>query len=183
MKIKDLIDVDLVNYKVPSMFISTYTCDFKCDRECGKSICQNSPLAKEPTIEMDNNEIIERYFGNCLTQAIVFGGLEPLDDVEEIFDFLCEIELYLSKHPHIKPIIVIYTGYTEDEIKGIVRLFSIFNLKIVFKVGRFIPDQEPHYDKLLGIKLASDNQYGIRLEDMLSKISTKTVLEPILRRL
>ena len=41
MKIKNIIEEDFVNYKVPSMFISTSQCDFKCDRECGKNVCQN----------------------------------------------------------------------------------------------------------------------------------------------
>ena len=37
MKIKNIIEEDFVNYKVPSMFIATSRCDFKCDKECGKN--------------------------------------------------------------------------------------------------------------------------------------------------
>ena len=34
---------------------------------------------------------------------------------------------------------------------------------IIIKYGRYIPDQEPHYDEVLGVNLASDNQYAERL--------------------
>ena len=31
---------------------------------------------------------------------------------------------------------------------------------IVVKFGRFRPNQDPHYDNVLGVKLASNNQYA-----------------------
>ena len=31
---------------------------------------------------------------------------------------------------------------------------------VIVKYGRFRPNQEPHYDEVLGIKLASINQYA-----------------------
>ena len=31
---------------------------------------------------------------------------------------------------------------------------------IIIKFGRYIPNQEKHYDDVLGIELASDNQYA-----------------------
>jgi len=34
---------------------------------------------------------------------------------------------------------------------------------IIIKYGRFIPDKEKHYDEVLGIYLASDNQYAERI--------------------
>ena len=34
---------------------------------------------------------------------------------------------------------------------------------IIIKYGRFIPGQEKHYDKILGVYLASNNQYAERL--------------------
>lgn len=168
MRVKEIIDEDFVNYKNPAMFIATYTCNFKCDKECGRPICQNSSLVKEPTIEMEEKEIVERYFNNKITSAIVLGGLEPLDDTQEVFNLLCEIELYLECNPTAaEPIIIIYTGYNKDEIKNTAQSFSVFDLPIIFKVGRFIPDQKPHYDKLLGVELASENQFSIKLEDIL----------------
>lgn len=176
MRVKDICDVDTVNYKKLSMFISTYTCDFKCDRECGESVCQNSPLAAEPTVEVNDEEIVKRFFENPLTEAIVIGGLEPYDDYDEIFIFLCEVEKYLEENQiNEGPDIVIYTGYEIGEPKFNRITFSLYNfdLPIILKVGRFIPNQTPHYDAVLGVDLASDNQYGITLEDALNEIESR----------
>jgi hypothetical protein len=87
MIIKNLIDEDFVNYKKPSMFIGMPTCSFKCDKECGKPVCQNSTLAAAPRVEVDALEIALRFYNNPISEAIVFGGLEPFDS----FDNMCEI--------------------------------------------------------------------------------------------
>ena len=79
MLIKGLVDEDFVNYKLPSMYIATATCSFKCDKEYGQPICQNSELAKQPDIDIPITDIIMRYLANPITKAIVFGGLEPFD--------------------------------------------------------------------------------------------------------
>ena len=34
---------------------------------------------------------------------------------------------------------------------------------IIIKFGRFIPNQEGHYDEVLGINLASKNQFGEKI--------------------
>lgn len=34
---------------------------------------------------------------------------------------------------------------------------------IVVKFGRYIPGQEKHYDEVLGVYLASDNQYAEKI--------------------
>ena len=31
---------------------------------------------------------------------------------------------------------------------------------VIVKFGRFIPNQESHYDKILGVNLVSNNQYS-----------------------
>ena len=38
----------------------------------GKELCQNSPLAKTPTKEIEIEKIVEEYMKNDLTSAIVF---------------------------------------------------------------------------------------------------------------
>ena len=58
MKVKTIIFEDFVNYKKPSMFIATSKCDFKCDKECGKAVCQNSHLATAPNIDIDDEELV-----------------------------------------------------------------------------------------------------------------------------
>lgn len=158
MLLKGITDEDFVNFKVPSMFISTAVCSFKCDQECGRPICQNSTLANEESIFTDDDYLINRYLKNRITKAIVFGGLEPFDQWREIFPFLQKLRLqYGCTDP-----VVIYTGYNREEIDGELHfLMSLPN--IIVKFGRFIPDQEPHIDPVLGVKLASDNQYAVQI--------------------
>lgn len=156
MEIKNLVDEDFVNYKYPSMFIGMPTCSFKCDKECGQPICQNSALAAAPSIEIDNKEIIERYISNPITEAIVFGGLEPFDDFNEIYTFITDFRQYR------KDDIVIYTGYYPDEISSYLDRLSVFE-NIIIKFGRFIPNKPHRFDELLGVQLSSDNQWSEKL--------------------
>lgn len=156
MKIKGLIDEDIVNYKKTSMFISTYTCSFKCDKECGQAVCQNLPLVSQPTLEIDNKRLIQRYLVNPITKAVVIGGLEPFDDTLDLINFIFDFRSYCNDD------IVIYTGYNQDEIiQYIDRIYYVKN--IIIKFGRYVPNQKPHYDEVLGIMLASDNQKGVRI--------------------
>lgn len=163
MLIKGLKDEDFANYRKPSMFIIFPSCSFKCDKEAGCSICQNSQLAHEPNIEISVKDIISRYIKNPITKAIVFGGLEPFDS------WLEAQRLIEAFRDHTDDDIVIYTGYTEEELESIYFNASIIleelqqYKNIIIKFGRFIPNQEPHYDEILGVKLASDNQYARRI--------------------
>lgn len=61
MKLKGLVDEDFVQYKKPSMFVIAPYCTFKCDKEAGCNVCQNSDLAAAPIIEMDDIDIWIRY--------------------------------------------------------------------------------------------------------------------------
>ncbi len=156
MIIKGLTDEDFVNYKVPSMVIITSFCSFKCDKESGIECCQNSSLAKQKSRDISDEIIIERYIRNPITKAIVMAGLEPFDQFGEVCEF---IETFRSK---CDDDIVIYTGYNKDEIQSYVSELSKFS-NIIIKYGRFIPDQPRHYDEVLGVYLASPNQYAERL--------------------
>lgn len=157
MWLKTIIDEDFVNYKIPSMFIGTNTCSGKCCTEQGLPIetCQNHDLMKAEPIFTDDDYLIRRYLNNRISKAIVFGGLEPFDQWRELFPFLQKLrQQYGCTDP-----VVIYTGYTRAEIDGEIRfLMSLPN--IIVKYGRYIPDQEPHLDPVLGVNLASDNQYA-----------------------
>ena len=60
--------------------------------------------------------------------------------------------------------IVIYTGYNEIEVydKRKVLLFANnHNGKIIIKYGRFKSNGIKRYDNILGIELASSNQYAV----------------------
>ena len=159
MIIKELRDEDFVNYKKPSMFIAFPSCTFKCERECGQKICQNSSLIQAPDIEIEAEAIVDRYLSNPITSSIVIGGLEPFDDYRDLLELISYFRFKKCRDE-----IVIYTGYTEEELKGKCILFDLQAYgPIIIKFGRFIPNQEPHYDEVLGVKLASNNQYGKKI--------------------
>lgn len=158
MLIKGIVDEDFVNYKVPSMFISTNTCTFKCDIEYGTHICQNGELSKQPAIDIPLRTIIRRYLKNDITHAIVFGGLEPMDQFVDLYDFV----FVLRNDFHCNDPIVIYTGYTEDELIEKLNVLRSF-CNITIKFGRYKPDDRRHFDPVLGVYLASDNQYAVQI--------------------
>lgn len=153
IEIKGLVDEDFVNYKKPSMFISFPRCTFKCDKECGQPVCQNGSLAAAPSVFIKIDNLVERYLANSITKAIVIGGLEPFDSPVELFTLIDGIREKTNDD------IVIYTGYTENELTDKIIMLSL-KKNIIIKFGRFVSNKENHYDDLLGIKLASPNQYA-----------------------
>lgn len=156
MIIKQLIDEDFTNYKKPSMFIGFPSCNWKCERDCGMRVCQNSALAQSQNIEVETSTLVERYLSNPITKAVVCGGLEPFDTWRNLKRFIVEIRHKTEDD------IVIYTGYKEEEVQNQLAYLRPYR-NIIVKFGRFIPNQEPHYDEVLGVNLASDNQYARRI--------------------
>lgn len=154
MIIKKIIDEDFSNYKKPSMLIAMPRCTMKC----GEELCQNSPWLKQPDIKINNRELVERYLNNNLTHAIVFGGLDPIDTFDDLWWFISILRASYRCNDDI----VIYTGYNKDEILDKVEMFKQFP-NIIIKFGRYIPGQQPHYDEVLGVNLASDNQYAEKI--------------------
>ena len=110
MIIKQLVDEDFVNYKKRAMFIGFPSCTFKCEKECGVRCCQNSALVQSSNIDVSIDVLIERYMNNPITHAVVCGGLEPMDSWDDLQCFILNFRYY-SGHD-----IVIYTGYTEEEL-------------------------------------------------------------------
>ena len=154
MKIKGLITEDFVNYKKASMTIIFPYCTFKC----GEDYCQNSPLTKSPIIEISINDLVNRYNNNPITEAIVMQGLEPFDSWNDLREFVQKLREYNNDD------IVIYTGYNKDEIIEKINELSKYT-NIIVKFGRYIPNQEKHFDDLLGVYLASNNQYAERISN------------------
>ncbi len=160
MIIKELRDEDFINYKKPSMFIAFPSCTFKCEKDCGKKMCQNSALVDSPNISIISYKLCARYLSNKITQAIVCGGLEPMDSFEELYSFISTLRFQYKCNDDV----VIYTGYTKEECEKNDWIYKLAHLgNIVIKFGRFIPDQQAHYDEVLGVKLMSDNQYAERI--------------------
>ena len=152
MLIKYIVDEDIAQYKKICMTIGFPKCSFKC----GEKFCQNSPIVKMKDIEISYAAIVKRYLNNPLSEAICFQGLEPFDSPHDLFLLIEEFRKYTNDN------IVIYTGYDQSEIPTYISM--LYNYKnIIIKFGRYIPNQEPHFDKILGINLASNNQYAEKI--------------------
>ena len=158
ISLKHIIEEDFNDYKKPSLFIAMPTCTFKCDKDCGERVCQNSALANSPTIYMNIVDILDSYMKNKLTEAVVFGGLEPMDSFDELYEFI----KYMRYAYKCDDDIVIYTGYNPQEIDNKISILKKYK-NIIIKFGRFIPNQNPHFDEVLGVNLASDNQYAVKI--------------------
>lgn len=156
MIIKQLVDEDFVNYKTPSMYIGFPKCDFKCERECGLKMCQNSVLAASKSIHIDTEKIIKRYLLNDITKSIVIAGLEPFDTYDQLIEFVGTVRNCTLDD------IVIYTGYYKHEIINEINEISKYK-NIVVKYGRYVPDSKKIYDEVLGVTLASENQYAEKI--------------------
>ena len=156
MRIKGIQIEDFVNYKLPSLFIASCYCDWKCCTEAGVDIgvCQNAPLAKSEIKDIDNKVIYEHFVNNPITKAVVVGGMEPMIQINEVIDL---IKLFRNQGEDCP--FVIYTGYYPNEIfEPLERLKQYKN--IIVKFGRYIPNSQSKYDEVLGVTLASSNQYA-----------------------
>ena len=110
---------------------------------------------------------MSRYISNPITKAIVFGGLEPFDSCVDLILLINALRWATDDD------IVIYTGYTKEELQNKVipypgETLDIFSgisafKNIIIKFGRYIPGQTTHFDPVLGVNLASDNLYAERI--------------------
>ena len=158
MELKGIIDYDCVNYKVPCLTLMFPKCDFKCDKLNGSQVCQNCALAKEKTLQISVERIYDYYLKNPLTKAFCFQGLEPFDSFDDLLHFVISIRIkYDCQDP-----IVIYTGYYPEEVSNYVKELKQYS-NIIVKWGRFIMNHQPHFDDVLGVTLASENQYGEKI--------------------
>lgn len=159
IKLKGIVMEDFANYKVPSLFLITTTCNWKCCMEGGfdVKVCQNSELATAEIKEYNIESIYNAYINNPITKAVVIGGLEPFmqfDEIKSLIDYFRWHECFDD--------IIIYTGYYPDELTEQLMCLQKYD-NIVVKFGRFIPNHTPHFDKVLGIELASDNQFAEKI--------------------
>lgn len=156
MKLKGLVDNDWANYKKCSTFLIFPFCTFKCEKECGIQCCQNSSLAKQPIIEISTEKLVQRYLENPISESVVMGGMEPLDSFEDVLEFI-SILRKRSDDP-----VVLYTGYYKSEIEDKIEQLQKFS-NIIVKFGRFKPNKPHHIDPILGVELASTNQYAEKI--------------------
>lgn len=159
MRLRGITFEDFVNYKKPSMFLITCTCDWKCCSEAGIShdVCQNSPLMRSEIKEYSDDSIYKAYVGNNISQAIVIGGLEPMLQFREVKKLIKKF-----RDNGCNDEFVIYTGYNKTEVLSQINELKQFK-NVICKFGRYIPERESRYDDVLGITLVSDNQYAEKI--------------------
>ena len=157
MKVKSIIDETFQDYKKPGMLIATCYCDWKCFESCETNLCQNSALVMQPNRTIDNDELVKRYIGNPVSKAMIFGGLEPMHQFGNICLLIAKL-----RYAGIDDDVVIYTGFNEDELEEEIRCLQKHN-NIIVKFGRYVPNQNPRYDEVLGVSLASPNQYAKKI--------------------
>lgn len=160
MRVKTIVDEDFTNYKKPSMLIGSISCAGKCCTEAGipLSVCHNDEWRFCAIVDIPDDVIFLRYLKNSITQAIVIAGLEPMEQFPEVYKLIQTIRKIYKCGDDI----VIYTGYYPDEITSQIEKLCEFQ-NIIVKFGRYIPNKPHRYDDILGVELASDNQYARRI--------------------
>lgn len=78
-------------------------------------------------------------------------------------DSFIELENFIQKfRKYSKDDIIIYTGYYPEEIQDKIDKLKQYE-NIIVKFGRYIPNKETIYSSLLGVELASNNQFAKRI--------------------
>lgn len=155
MIVKQIVDEDVVNYKKTSMVIAFPHCSFKCG-----DACQNKHLADSMDVEISIDDIVDRYMKNKFSQAVVMQGLEPLDSIMAVFDFLIKFRKVSNDD------VVIYTGYDKNHflVNSLIHFVQKEHFdNVILKVGGYNENDEQVFDKVLGVTLASSNQYAFKI--------------------
>lgn len=157
IRLKDIVEV-FQDYKKSALLLCCISCDWKCCIEAGidVSVCQNHNIIKQREVYLPFDVILNKV-NLSITDSIIFGGLEPLLQSDEV----CGLIEYLREQG-VKKDILVYTGYYIEEIdKEVIKRLK--NCHVILKCGRYIPNKPKKFDKILGITLASDNQYSVQL--------------------
>lgn len=159
-----IIDEDFINYKLPTMSLMFPYCSMKCNKEAGREVCHNTSLRDSKILQVPYKDLCERYLSNPISKAICCYGMEPFDSKIELFNFIN----ILRKDYNCNDTIIIYTGYTEEECQKFIEFIKSFG-NVIIKFGRFVPNSEKRYEELLGIELASSNQYAKLINENYTK--------------
>lgn len=150
---------DFVQYKKPCVVVCFPNCTWKCCTEAGipTSVCQNQEMCGLKDIDITPEDVYNLYKESLFAESICCSGLEPMLQFDDVLSLL----KYFREHD-CDADFVIYTGYYRNEIEDKVQKLAKYK-NVIVKFGRFIPNQEKHYDEVLGVWLASDNQYAERI--------------------
>lgn len=155
----DIIDADIVNYHEATFnILAGISCTFKCCLD-NPTVCQNSDLCKNTPIRFSIQKLIERFNNQHIAQSVTLQGLECLDNLKQVLWFI-----YYFRQTNQEPIII-WTGYTKEECEDLIYLITevMHWNNIIIKFGRFIMNRPSRYDEVLGVTLASDNQYAEKI--------------------
>lgn len=149
---------NLNHYYKNGLLIATVNCDWKCLKESNLSldVCQNSHTNKMKTKTIEVSKLVCMFEENLMSDCVIFAGLEPMLQIEEIVKF---IEVFRVSNDSD---VIIYTGYYKKEIEDTVNRLKKYD-NIIIKFGRFIPNVDSVYDNVLKIKLVSGNQYAEKI--------------------
>ena len=150
---------DFVQYKKPCVVVCFPNCTWKCCTEAGipTSVCQNQEMCGLKDIDITPEDVYNLYKESLFAESICCSGLEPMLQFDDVLSLL----KYFREHD-CDADFVIYTGYYRNEIEDKVQELSKYK-NVIVKFGRYVPNQEKHYDEVLGVRLASDNQYAERI--------------------
>lgn len=141
----------LNNYKKAGLYVPIgITCTWKCEKCCNVKYRKNDKYILE-----NSDSIINSYKENKLVESLILSGLEPFDNFTQLEVLITEFRNASDDD------IVIYSGYEEKEITECLEVLK--GLNIIVKIGRYYPDKSSKFDNILGITLASENQYGIKI--------------------
>ena len=150
---------DFVQYKKPCVVVCFPNCTWKCCTEAGipTSVCQNQEMCGLKDIDITPEDVYNLYKESLFAESICCSGLEPMLQFNDVLSLL----KYFREHD-CDADFVIYTGYYRNEIEDKIEQLAKYK-NVIVKFGRYIPNQEKHYDEVLGVWLASDNQYAERI--------------------
>jgi len=157
MKLKQILHETYGDYKECSMLLIADNCINKCEG------CHNQHLLQLESKIFPDEEIIKRFVENPLSKAIIFGGLEPMDQAEEVEKFI-----FTAINMGIACPIIIYTSY--NPLSYVFRCSNVMEAikqylgKVIIKHGPYKKDLKPVFNEDLGVTLASSNQYTIVYE-------------------
>lgn len=150
---------DFVQYKKPCVVVCFPNCTWKCCTEAGipTSVCQNQEMCGLKDIDITPEDVYNLYKESLFAESICCSGLEPMLQFDDVLSLL----KYFREHD-CNADFVIYTGYYRNEIEDKIEQLAKYK-NVIVKFGRYVPNQEKHYDEVLGVWLASDNQYAERI--------------------
>ena len=156
MKLLGVIEEDFVNYKEPTFSLLFPFCSMKCNTESGREVCHNTNIDNGKLLDLSNDLIIQKYLKSEISHNICMYGMEPMDSWKEVISFIHDFRKVSNDN------ILIYTGFYKHEITDKIKELKKYK-NIIVKFGRYIPNQKSIEDKILGITLASDNQWAEKI--------------------